>query len=695
MNILITGGFGFIGVNLIPVLQKEGHKIIVLDRHAAPNDVNILEKIHSYLLNVNDEHCEEVFANNSIDCVVHLGETHLIDDSFESKRMEADNALGLTKILFLANQYGIDKFIYLSSLAVYGDVSNRLVHESSECLPKTFFGKRKLAQEHLCMQWSEDHDMKIRILRVGHIFGPHQEPESFKRIVSAVGFVEEDFTYILDLTHAINEVINYSISNIINIASYLVNKDDYGIDTKLAQTELYWQPKRTIAENIVSTESWFSGQGSDDVLVKTKGRVTRFIKMRVIQWLLPFVENIATFSLFVLLNQFMQQRGINTAVDLLLIYIIAMGIVYGLKQSSLASLLSVFYYIFSAKSIGETFLTATYNIESLLHISVYVFVGTVIGYMSDSRRIEVDEKNRELKESKDKLEFIYDMYDESKKERSRLHDQILSSEDSFGKIYSIISRLEALEPDNIYNSAVRVIEEILNVKCVYIYFLTKNQYYLRLISKSKTSLDENMKSINVETHPVVKNVISNKEIYINRTMDKSLPMVILPIGNAEQIFSVIYIKNIPFEELNMYKVNLIKVVSSLITAAIERAYRYENAIEDERYIEDTSIMKSVFFIPLVLEKHEEVQTHKNPITVLKIISYENKTVSELSEYLDNQLRDFDYIGQNESGVYFVLLSNTSMSEASFVVDRFGKAEIITEIIKEEALYANFTITSHH
>jgi transcriptional regulator with GAF, ATPase, and Fis domain len=287
------------------------------------------------------------------------------------------------------------------------------------------------------------------------------------------------------------------------------------------------------------------------------------------------------------------------------------------------------------------------------------------------------------------------MYDESKRERQRLHNQILSSDDSFGKIYNIVSRLEALAPDKIYNSAVHVIEDVLDVKGVYIYFLTKNQYYLRLISKSIDGKHEDMKSINLKDHPIVQQVVDTGEIYINKSMDVNLPTIIMPIANDDQVYSVIYIHKINFSQLDAYKVNLLKVVSSLITTSIGRAYLYESATDDERYVENTMIMKSDYFVPLVHDKFEQVQEHKNPVTLLKILPSAQDSLDTISQFLEKQLRDFDFVGMDIDQTLYILLSNTSSDEAKYVVDRFKTSNVNCKQIEEEEVYVIFNRTHHH
>jgi nucleoside-diphosphate-sugar epimerase len=676
---LVTGGFGFIGLNLIDILEKEGHRVIVIDRQEAPEGY---DHFQSYCLNLKDEKVEEVFSNHSIECLVHLGEDEVRNDSIRSDKLFTEQYLVLSNLLAYASKYTVSKFIYLSTLEVYGKGYSELITESTKLHPETTYSENKLDLESACISFNQD-GRKLHILRVGQVVGPHQEEAICDQIKHEINVSDYDYLYVKDLIYGIISVINFSISPIINIAARPIDEKGFGVDTSLAKGELYWYKKKSLEDNLNESQVWFDNQRKIEALKEKHSILYKMTHNKFFKWIVPFIENFVTFILFIFVNELLESRGIDSVVDLLLVYIIVMGVVYGLRQSSLASFLSVVYYVLTIKSPGETFLSATYNVDTLLHISVYIFVGSVIGYMFDSKRLIITERETELKEIKEKLDFVYDMYDESKTERLKLHNQILATEDSFGKIYNIILQLESVEPDALYASAISVVEDILKVNSVYIYFITKNKYFMRLISQSKGSKTDFPKSINIEKSDYLKVCMEN-EIFINKEMKEDQPMVVIPIGNYHQIFSMIFIRDIEFEKLTAYNINLMKVLSNLITNSIARAYKYEEAIEREKYVDETELMKWSYFVSIAKDKLDELASNNIPVSFLIIKDISNE--EELINYLSYQLRDFDYFAMVEHQIV-ILLSNTTSEESQFVIKRFRENQLEVNQIGEDELNA--------
>jgi hypothetical protein len=301
--------------------------------------------------------------------------------------------------------------------------------------------------------------------------------------------------------------------------------------------------------------------------------------------------------------------------------------------------------------------------------------------MVDTKKLSIDEKVLEVKETKEKLDFVYEMYEDSKKERVRLQNQILSSNDSFGKIYGVIKQLEDLEPDKIYQSAIGVLEEILDVKDVFIYFVTQNRYYLRLISQSLDTKLNLKKSVHIKDSEVLMRILEERTIFVNKRMDPDLPKIIVPIGNNESIFAFIYIHEVKFKHLSNYHMNLIKIVSNLITVSIQRAYQYNEVMERETHVENTVFMKNSYFLKYLSEKLEQTTTQ----STLLAIERGEQTLEDLDAFLRVQLREFDVCGHIGDQLY-VLLSNASPEEAQHVIARFKKSNIISRPIERESIY---------
>ena len=103
MNVLITGGYGFIGSHVAEEFYKEGYRIFIIDNLSSGNSRNIRFKHSFYKLDIKDDKCREVFKNNKFDVVIHLAAQINVTNSLEDPYSDASsNILGLINMLKLS-----------------------------------------------------------------------------------------------------------------------------------------------------------------------------------------------------------------------------------------------------------------------------------------------------------------------------------------------------------------------------------------------------------------------------------------------------------------------------------------------------------------------------------------------------------------------------------------------------------------
>jgi UDP-glucose 4-epimerase len=186
MNILITGGQGLIGHNVVHKLEEQGHTVVITDTQTnygiIPQSELIYllsqrsKKIRSsevYLTDICDlAGMDRIFSKYKFDTVIHLA-------SFpRQKVVNANPALGsrtmsqgLLNLLELSKTYKVRKFIYISSSMVYGDFKDD-VKENYECKPQGQYGILKLAGEWLVKDYTRRTDLVHTIIRPSAVYGP-------------------------------------------------------------------------------------------------------------------------------------------------------------------------------------------------------------------------------------------------------------------------------------------------------------------------------------------------------------------------------------------------------------------------------------------------------------------------------------------------------------------------------------------
>lgn len=166
MNILVTGGAGYIGSHIVRGLVPKGHNVFVYDNLAkghrdAVRDCILIEGDLSEL-----DKLDEVFTKYKIDAVVHMAADSLVGESMEdpAKYYENNviNGLGLLKVM---KQRGVKKLVFSSSAAVYGEPLKIPITEEEQENPTNVYGRTKLIFEQILQDYDKAYGLKFISLR--------------------------------------------------------------------------------------------------------------------------------------------------------------------------------------------------------------------------------------------------------------------------------------------------------------------------------------------------------------------------------------------------------------------------------------------------------------------------------------------------------------------------------------------------
>lgn len=231
MNILITGGAGFIGSNLADKLSARGHDIIIIDNF---NDYYNPDIKHAnitgkpYVVYKNDicdaVALERIFSDNKIDAVIHLAARAGVRPSLENPiEYGQTNVIGTMNILDVMQRHGCKKLLFASSSSVYGNCN---ADKFSEAIPKTNpispYGATKLMCEEIAWTYSYLYNMNIIGFRFFTVYGPRMRPDLAihkfaKKIINGDeiqkfgdGTNVRDYTYIDDITEGIIAGLSYN-----------------------------------------------------------------------------------------------------------------------------------------------------------------------------------------------------------------------------------------------------------------------------------------------------------------------------------------------------------------------------------------------------------------------------------------------------------------------------------------------------
>jgi nucleoside-diphosphate-sugar epimerase len=169
-KVLVTGGTGFIGTELVEQLHKKGYEITILDRKDKPIGLDHVKYIQGDL----DNPAKCVFACAGQDYVIHLAAKARIPESFINPDEYFDsNVTGTRNILTAASAVGIRKFVFAGSSSVYGNntAPNKPTHKPD---PLNYYAMSKLFGEHLCRQYKIMFNLNYNILRFFTVYSENQ-----------------------------------------------------------------------------------------------------------------------------------------------------------------------------------------------------------------------------------------------------------------------------------------------------------------------------------------------------------------------------------------------------------------------------------------------------------------------------------------------------------------------------------------
>ena len=182
MKVLVTGGAGFIGSNLVRALLRRGDDVRVLDNFSTGSRRNLAGLEHDVEIVEGELRSYERVHNavRGTEIVYHLGALGSVPRSVQDPlTSSAVNVEGTLNVQLAARDEGVRRVIYASSSSIYGNQSELPLRESMAPDPISPYGVAKLAAERYCVSFSRVYEsFETVVLRYFNVFGPRQDPTS-------------------------------------------------------------------------------------------------------------------------------------------------------------------------------------------------------------------------------------------------------------------------------------------------------------------------------------------------------------------------------------------------------------------------------------------------------------------------------------------------------------------------------------
>ena len=179
MRVLVTGGAGFIGSNLVHALVARGDDVRVLDDLSTGSRENLAGlDIDLRVFDIRDERAVRG-AMQGVDFVLHQAAMPSVARSVSAPVKSCEvNIMGLMTVLEAARAAGVQRLVFASSSSVYGQTPSLPKVETMPKLPLSPYGVAKATGEVLCRVWTNLYALPCVALRYFNVFGPRQSPLS-------------------------------------------------------------------------------------------------------------------------------------------------------------------------------------------------------------------------------------------------------------------------------------------------------------------------------------------------------------------------------------------------------------------------------------------------------------------------------------------------------------------------------------
>ena len=306
-EILVTGGCGFIGSEIVKQLSQIGANVTIIDNLSSGKEKYIQDLSNVKLITadlLDDDAIESVVKDKEY--VINNAALPFIPDSyyFPKKFFDVNVNATISLALSIIKEKKVKRFVHISSSEVYGTAKYVPMDENHHTIPQSTYAVSKLAGERVVFTMHKEHNLPAVIIRPFNSFGPNiTQPYIIPEIITQImkGDVvklgnlnaKRDLTYVSDTARAIilslvkegviGEVINvgsqrsFSIKDLVSLISEIMGKKvsievdpsrfrPYDVDTLVCNYEcatklLGWKPEITVREGLEKTIEWIKKVG--------------------------------------------------------------------------------------------------------------------------------------------------------------------------------------------------------------------------------------------------------------------------------------------------------------------------------------------------------------------------------------------------------------------------------------------------
>lgn len=716
---MLIGGSGSLMDSMITRLHKEGHRVFVLTSNKDKTKRNKYVFEYYRFLYDNDS-VPQVFESVRPEVTLYLGAFDP-DSAMRTDAEEVHYFSGVTNMLASFSILHKGRFVYLSTSAIYEMGGEGLIEEDEKPNFQTTRSLVLTQAEEICDSYRRNLNLDVVTLRMDPIYAVPasrsaassgiaqmclQALEKGKVVCTsgneysvlyeadAVEFIHrvmfchthQEGLYNISASEAVTEnMIAGFIGQSSLVTAEIVTTDRDGISRILSNKRyndefgmrFFSNPQKMVEKTLLYMKE--NPDQFREKKEKKKSLVQRFRERLgwLVSVLLPYFENMVCFiPFFILNNQAMGSRYFDR-LDFFLLYVLLFAVVYGQRQATFSAILATAGYV-----LGQMYSKSSFEVFSSYSTYVWLaqlfIVGLVVGYLKDKLMDQRVESTEEQYYLKNRFDDILDINRSNVHVKNSLQTQIINQNNSIGKVYDITSTLNQYTTEEVLFHAAEILSKLMETKDVAVY-LVSNDDYARLFSSTSEKSRSMGRSIRYRETGEMFETLSRRQVFINRKLDQSLPMMANAIFEEDEIQIIVMAWGIPWEAMTLGQANLMSVISALIREAVLRASRYMNALESQRYETNNNILNKDAFRSLV---NAFGNAHERGLTDITILKYSGEDAFDRCEEIRAHLRQSDYFGTMGDGSLYMLLPNANTKDAQFAINRLAASGFAVSIVED-------------
>ena len=696
MKILIWNDSSQFVKEFVKKLRKERHEVYLLYNEHVQKGKKVKSAYEEYYLDYQNKHILTILQNISPEVCMFLTDPMQYINDNESY---VSYMAGITNAVISAKQAGVPRFFYRSSLQVYDKNLDENIDETvlpvggSDAIDKLLSCEQILGN-------NRSNTFEAVILRCAEIYGNvpffalgNKIDEALNGYITSnkVQYYPDDYRSCLYVNDACEAIYDVMQSELHKQTIVLVSPEETVSEKEIINTlkgyfefeteEVAGETKRnphTYESEILSksgyNQRYSLAEGIEEISTNVRPMTPKKAeeKKKKKKWL-PLVETILVFVIMQLFIYFTSGADFHNIIDLYLLYVLLIAVTHGALWAILAIGLSILGRVtFASQSL---LLEGTQYYYWILQL---VVIATLSGFVKDKFK----RKSIDIEDEKEYLNFELDYYKQLNKNGQEIKNvyekRLLNYQNSFAKVADIVSDLDSLESQKVIFEAVHVVERTMNSNSVCIYVVDEKSSFARLLASSPELEVKLGKTFVLQDYPSMISAFRDGEVYVNREMDTKLPLLAKALMKDGKIQSILMIYKVEFEDFGLHQVNTFSILSGLIENSLNRALSYFNDTKGSKYYKDTRIL-----VWLEFQKIVDLYCYGEGEDLLEFVLIEVQMKDENLDLLQRTVRNTDFMGRLDKEKYYTLLTNTSLSEADIVIERFHNNEVDVNVIDKK------------